>query len=254
MAQGGEAVDAPISLAGLFGADAEDASEADFDQVYEVQTLDVAGVSLRLRQFTFHSKNANKVWPGTFGLAEFLAREEDSYSSVPSWLELGAATGALAAWIVSRGWTGTGHTSDYDDGGEIAENVAANFALNGLRPLPHIPYSWGDPFPAALMQQFDLILASDILLYVQSYPALADTLSRLFDLGARRFLMYWGRRKVVDASAFLALMARAGFRLEQPAHFVYLFTRPASPAAGVDMATTQDTGTDGFLTPLSSTH
>eukprot|EP00668_Euglena_longa_P029460 GGOE01036808.1.p1 GENE.GGOE01036808.1~~GGOE01036808.1.p1 ORF type:complete len:259 (-),score=65.66 GGOE01036808.1:71-847(-) len=236
MAHGGEAVDAPISLAGLFGAEADDASEADanhFDQLYEVQTLNVAGVPLRLRQFTFHSKNANKVWPGTFGLADFLLREEPRFSSAESWLELGAATGALAAWIVARGWLGKGHTSDFDDGGEIADNIAVNFGLNGLRPLAHIPYCWGDDFPGALNQQFDLILASDILLYVQSYPALVDTLSRLFDRGASRFLMFWGRRRVVDASSFLDLMRRAGFALDQPDRFVYLYTRPApSPAVG----------------------
>jgi len=37
----------------------------------------VARVPLRVQQFTFHPKNANQVWPGTFGLADFLLGHED---------------------------------------------------------------------------------------------------------------------------------------------------------------------------------
>lgn len=37
----------------------------------------MAPVPLRVQQFTFHPKNANQVWPGTFGLADFLLSHED---------------------------------------------------------------------------------------------------------------------------------------------------------------------------------
>ncbi len=57
--------------------------------------------------------------------------------------------------------------------------------------------------------------------------ALVTTLQALFANGARRFLMYWGRRKVVDSATFVELMIQAGFQLTNPEHFVYLFTRDA---------------------------
>ncbi len=63
-----------------------------------------------------------------------------------------------------------GFTSDYDDGGEVADNIAVNFRLNELEPLPHVPHSWGEPLPPAMCRPFELIVASDILLYVASYP------------------------------------------------------------------------------------
>jgi hypothetical protein len=39
---------------------------------YEIQSLVVANETLRIRQFAYHSHNANRVWPGTFNLANYL--------------------------------------------------------------------------------------------------------------------------------------------------------------------------------------
>jgi len=65
-------------------------------------------------------------------------------------------------------------TSDLDDT-EVEENIAYNCRVNELAMLPHIRHSWGDAFPAA-EPDWDLIIASDILLYVKQYPKLIKTL------------------------------------------------------------------------------
>ena len=69
-------IDAPVSLQGLW-PDSSDSDSGDmmrgsdgFDMGYETQEVDVAGRKLKVRQYVFHSHNANRVWPGTFNLAE----------------------------------------------------------------------------------------------------------------------------------------------------------------------------------------
>lgn len=43
--------------------------------------------------------NANKVWPGTFILADFMSKHEGRYKGKGRILELGAATGALSIFL-----------------------------------------------------------------------------------------------------------------------------------------------------------
>ena len=81
-------IDAPISLGNFFPDSSDEESESienggdggathrELDQCYETQNVDLCGMSLRVRQYAFHSHNANRVWPGTFNLAEYLLREE----------------------------------------------------------------------------------------------------------------------------------------------------------------------------------
>ncbi|KAL5999886.1 hypothetical protein ACLOJK_034563 [Asimina triloba] len=89
-------------------------------------------------------------------------------------------------------------TSDFDDK-EIDENTAYGCGINGLPVLPHIRHSWGDPFPTA-DPDWDLIIASDILLYVKQYPNLIKTLSFLPTFRARwisKGCIYEGPRVMV---------------------------------------------------------
>ena len=65
-------IEAPVCLGDLF-AENDDEKEAEcFSQLYEDQDLDIGGTMLKIRQFAWHGANANKVWPGTFNLAEHI--------------------------------------------------------------------------------------------------------------------------------------------------------------------------------------
>nr|CAB3497603.1 unnamed protein product [Digitaria exilis] len=87
-----------------------------------------------------------------------------------------SATGALAIFLrKSFGVNIT--TSDYDDK-EIEENIAYNCRANDLDVLPHIRHTWGDPFPVS-RPDWDIVIASDILLYVKQYDNLVKTVSFL---------------------------------------------------------------------------
>lgn len=70
-------------------------------------------------------------------------------------------------------------TSDYDDG-EIEKNISYNCRANALDVLPHIRHTWGDPFPVCT-PNWDIVIASDILLYVKQYDNLVKTVSFLLN-------------------------------------------------------------------------
>ncbi|KAH7431495.1 hypothetical protein KP509_08G051500 [Ceratopteris richardii] len=127
---------------------------------------------LQIREFAFHVVNANLLWPGTLSFAEWLALHQHLLMGQKI-LELGSGTGALAIFL-KKAFSADITTSDYNDE-IIEENIAFNCKLNGLTVLPHIRHTWGDPFPIS-RASFDLIIASDILLYVKQYPNLIRTL------------------------------------------------------------------------------
>ncbi|XP_078446526.1 S-adenosyl-L-methionine-dependent methyltransferases superfamily protein [Wolffia australiana] len=140
------------------------------------------GVELLVREFSFHQHNANFLWPGTFSFSEWLLQNKSCFEGKRI-LELGSGTGALAIFL-KKLFAVDITTSDFDDL-EIEENIAHNCAANGLEILPHIRHTWGDPFPVH-NPFWDVILASDILLYVKQYPNLLKTL---------HFLLRWRRVK-----------------------------------------------------------
>jgi hypothetical protein len=167
-------VEAPLSLSGFFydPNEEEEGEEGNrneqFEQIYDEQTLTICQKDFRIRQYCWHQANANKVWPGTFNLAEFIEDHSKRFQT-GNILELGAATGALSIYLKAVFPEYQLWTSDIDDGGEVEENIKYNFEINGLSPLPHISHTWGAAWPEEKLPSTSIryIFASDILLYVR---------------------------------------------------------------------------------------
>ena len=167
-------IDDPQTLTGLFPPDSDEECNDDDenDICYEIQSVILSGTMLKVRQFDYHSHNANRVWPGTFPLADFLFATLEVISPLdddlnPSlqpkyahhWgrvLELGTATGLLALRLaMARGNPEESPnafcctslvTSDVDDErGDIFSNLRFNYEMNELpHPYPrHVPHTWG---------------------------------------------------------------------------------------------------------------
>eukprot|EP00743_Colponemidia_sp_Colp-15_P006718 GILK01007243.1.p1 GENE.GILK01007243.1~~GILK01007243.1.p1 ORF type:complete len:229 (-),score=20.23 GILK01007243.1:72-722(-) len=211
----------------LFGKLSDDENDgpqsAAFQQQYEIKTIQMADQSLQIREFSFHPLNANYVWPGN---------EEFSRWIVDNWfyfqnkrvLELGSASGILSIFLKKREVDIT--TSDFADD-EIAANIAHNCSLNHIETLPHIPHTWGTPLPPDL-PPFDLIVASDILLYVKAYPALVTTLTTLLDrVPGAIFIMSWKRRIGEQENIFFGLVRDSGFVVQEVGSRIYKISRTA---------------------------
>lgn len=126
--QGKIEIEAPMSLGGLF-ADSDSEPEA-FEQNYEEQVVNMIDTELTIRQYSWHMANANKIWPGAFALAGYIALHTSHYSG--RILELGAATGALSIYLMKK-FNFDMVTSDIDDGGDVEHNVKYNFERNGTQ-------------------------------------------------------------------------------------------------------------------------
>ncbi|XP_010543202.1 PREDICTED: protein N-methyltransferase NNT1 isoform X2 [Tarenaya hassleriana] len=167
-----------FSPSSLFAADGDSSDEetTETSQSFVERTHQFPGIELLIREFAFHQLNANLLWPGTFAFAEWLMQHRASIQRRRC-LEIGSGTGALAIFLKKVSDIDI-TTSDYDDQ-EIEENIAHNCIANGVVPaLPHIRHTWGDTFPVA-EPDWDLIIASDILLYVKQYSNLIKSLSFL---------------------------------------------------------------------------
>ncbi|KAK8600106.1 hypothetical protein V6N13_060075 [Hibiscus sabdariffa] len=219
-----------------------DEKASDVQQSFVERRHQFPGMELLIREFSFHQLNANLLWPGTFAFAEWLVQHQ-SWIEGRRCLELGSGTGALAIFL-QKSFNLDITTSDYDDR-EIEENIAHNCQANGITSvLPHIRHSWGDTFPTA-EPDWDLIIASDILLYVKQYPNLIKSLSFLLKsykpkddkaapagndqcsgtrmgLPAPAFLMSWRRRiGKEDESLFFTGCENAGLQVEHIGSRVY---------------------------------
>ncbi|GAB4851751.1 hypothetical protein Ancab_031153 [Ancistrocladus abbreviatus] len=167
----------PSSLfAGSDGNSSHEETKAENQQNYVERSHEFPGMELLIREFSFHQLNANLLWPGTFTFVEWLVQHK-SWIQGRRVIELGSGTGALAIYM-RKSLQLDVTTSDYDDR-EIEDNIAYNCRINGVVPaLPHIKHSWGDVFPES-NPDWDLVIASDILLYVKQYPNLIKTISFL---------------------------------------------------------------------------
>ncbi|CAH2074609.1 unnamed protein product [Thlaspi arvense] len=184
-------------------------------------------IELHIREFGFHQLNANLLWPGTFAFADWLVQHRHLIQRRRC-LEIGSGTGALAIFLHKEfGLDIT--TSDYDDQ-EIEDNIAHNCLANKIIPsLPHVKHTWGDEFPIS-EPDWDLIIASDILLYVKQYPNLIKTKRYLnitlflpvTGLPLPVFLMSWRRRiGKDDESLFFNGCEDAGLEVKHLGNRVY---------------------------------
>lgn len=153
----------------------KDEENAETHETYVERKHQFPGMELIIREFSFHQLNANLLWPGTFAFAEWLVQHRSCIEGRRT-IELGSGTGALAIFL-RKSYNLDITTSDYDDQ-EIMENIAHNCGANDLPVIPHIKHTWGDKFPNS-DPDWDLIIASDILLYVKQYPNLIQTISFL---------------------------------------------------------------------------
>lgn len=232
----------PSSLFADQDSSSSDAETTETHQSYEERSHQFPGMELLIREFSFHQLNANLLWPGTFAFAEWLVQHR-SWIEGRRTIELGSGTGALAIFL-RKVFQLDITTSDYEDQ-EIEENIAHNCRVNGVAPvLPHIKHTWGDAFPTA-DPDWDLIVASDILLYVKQYANLIKTLSFLFNsfktqkdevsprgndkqndtlavLPRPAFLMSWRRRiGKEDESLFFTGCETAGLEVQHLGSRVY---------------------------------
>lgn len=231
-------VEAPVSLMGLFGGDSDGEEGADsFENLEEIQEIDLAGTTLAIRQCAWHQTNANKVWPGSFVLSEKLLENKSLYSSGLV-LELGTATGALAIFMRKHGFDVI--TSDIDDGGDVEEMVHFNTTSNGLEKGPHIPHTWGEQWqtPNGTAPSCKFVVASDILLYYNVYDKLVQTLQELFEAGAEEFLMAWNRRMAASVT-FFEMMTAAGFDCKHHGKCVYSFYMKAKGSSSLPQPSQQ---------------
>ncbi|KAE9611047.1 putative lysine methyltransferase, S-adenosyl-L-methionine-dependent methyltransferase [Lupinus albus] len=148
---------------------------SDTQEIYVERKHQFPGMELIIREFSFHQLNANLLWPGTFAFAEWLVQHR-SYIEGRRAIELGSGTGALAIFLLKT-YNLDITTSDYEDQ-EIEDNIAHNCRANEIPVIPHIKHTWGDKFPNSV-PDWDLIIASDILLYVKQYANLIQTISFL---------------------------------------------------------------------------
>ncbi|EEF34278.1 conserved hypothetical protein [Ricinus communis] len=233
-----------FSPSSLFAGDTDSDSVTDKEikenlEDYVERRHNFPGMELLIREFSFHQLNANLLWPGTFSFAEWLVEHRLDIEGRRC-IELGSGTGALAIFL-RKSFNLDITTSDYNDQ-EIEENIAHNCRVNEITPaLPHIKHSWGDTFPSA-DPDWDLVIASDILLYVKQYPNLIKTLSFLLKsykpdkavaaseqnggtyMGLPRpaFLMSWRRRiGKEDESFFFTGCEDAGLEVKHLGSRVY---------------------------------
>ncbi|KAI5663488.1 hypothetical protein M9H77_22811 [Catharanthus roseus] len=222
------------------GNSSADEAEKDANHNFVERKHQFPSMELIIREFSFHQLNANLLWPGTFAFAEWLVQNRQ-WIERRRLLELGSGTGALAIFL-HKSFKFDITTSDYDDP-DIEENIAHNCMVNGVTPiLPHIRHSWGDDFPTH-NPDWDLVIASDILLYVKQYSNLIKTLSFLLNsykpkareevpytagendsclLPRPAFLMSWRRRiGKEDESLFFDGCDNAGLEVQHLGSRVY---------------------------------
>ncbi|XP_027177498.1 uncharacterized protein LOC113776512 isoform X3 [Coffea eugenioides] len=196
----------PASLFADPDGDSNDEETKESHQNFVERKHQFPGMELIIREFSFHQLNANLLWPGTFAFAEWLVQNR-SWMAGRRVIELGSGTGALAIFL-HKSFNLDITTSDYDDP-DIEDNIAHNCRFNGIIPvLPHIKHSWGEIFPIT-NPDWNLVIASDILLYACLLPRPA-------------FLMSWRRRiRKEDESLFFNGCDEAGLEVQHLGTRVY---------------------------------
>lgn len=74
----------------------------------------------------------------------------------------------------------------------------------------------------------DYIIASDILLYVNAYPLLVQSLTEIFELCRVSQFILSHRRRLSHGKIFFDLMNQAGFCCDRVNSCIYVFTKEQS--------------------------
>jgi len=231
-------LDTPFNFASLFHRNSDSDSDTGsdglkgFTMIYSDISTVIGGSPFVIRESHYSQVNANRVWPGTQILAQYiseniLAIQEEN----DTWLELGAATGALSLFITKQfGKSGSfiGTTTDFDDGAEneIGLSIQHNFDKNDVNRIAHVQHTWGENLDQLCLagQNFDILFASDILVYTLQYSNLVKTLKALFVHGTKSFIMCWDRPRMRESASFFSLMKEAGFICIKPCKFIWKFS------------------------------
>lgn len=99
-----------------------------------------------------------------------------------------------------------------------------------MAPPHHFPHTWGAPIPGSV-GPWDVIVASDILLYVKAYPALVSTLDILLAPPDSVFIMSWQRR-LPESEQFFDLIMAEGFRCRHLGRLIFEIRGPSSAGGG----------------------
>lgn len=187
--------------------------------------------TIKIREFAFHSHNANFVWKGNEEFASWMLSNAESLKS-KKLLELACGTGILSIFMKKQGWDVT--SSDYNDG-VIDRNMTFNVLLNGLEAasIPHLPYTWGEPFPQ-YAPIYDVIIANDILIYESTYQLLANSLKAILsrhpnassppsDPRAPRFIL-GHKRRIKTNPTFFDIILSTGMYWRKIANYIYEIT------------------------------
>jgi predicted nicotinamide N-methyase len=231
-----------LGLGSFFGNSSSDDEKSDGEEETPEELLAKEGdirdyelipglVTIKIREFAFHSHNANFVWKGNEEFASWMLSKSETLKTKRI-LELACGTGILSIFMKKQGWEVT--SSDYNDG-VIDRNMTFNVTLNGLAPdsIPHLPYSWGEPFPDSA-GSFDVVIANDILIYESTYSLLADSIKQILsrhkfaalapeDPHAPRFILGHKRRVKANPS-FFDIVVTSGMYWRKIANYIYEIT------------------------------
>ncbi|KAM9969104.1 hypothetical protein ACTFIW_003388 [Dictyostelium discoideum] len=178
------------------------------EQVFEEKLIEVHGEKIKIREFAYSNTNAGIIWPSTYTLIDYLLLNQERFKNKKI-IELGSATGVLSIFLNKKGYNVT--SSDYN-ADEITENINFNKSLNNIE-FKHIPHTWGDTFKEE-DKDFEIVIASDILLYVQYFEKLMITLRQLMDNKKDSFMLMAYGRKLYDSKKFFVLLEENDFEYE----------------------------------------
>ncbi|KAN0025437.1 hypothetical protein ACTFIU_003698 [Dictyostelium citrinum] len=178
------------------------------EQIFEEKLIEVHEESIKIREFAYSNTNAGVIWPSTYTLIDYLLAHQELFKNKRI-IELGSATGVLSIFLNKKGYNVT--SSDYN-ADEITENINFNKSLNNIE-FKHIPHTWGDTFKEE-DKDFDIVIASDILLYVQYFEKLMITLKQLMDNKKDGFMLMAYGRKLYDSKKFFVLLEQNDFEYE----------------------------------------
>ncbi|KAN0026825.1 hypothetical protein ACTFIV_007816 [Dictyostelium citrinum] len=178
------------------------------EQIFEEKLIEVHEESIKIREFAYSNTNAGVIWPSTYTLIDYLLAHQELFKNKRI-IELGSATGVLSIFLNKKGYNVT--SSDYN-ADEITENINFNKSLNNIE-FKHIPHTWGDTFKEE-DKDFDIVIASDILLYVQYFEKLMITLKQLMDNKKDSFMLMAYGRKLYDSKKFFVLLEQNDFEYE----------------------------------------